>query len=333
MSTRQDAINSTGSHPLAPRVKGPSGRDCIPQQYKLYSHTVEDIERLCSQVSFDEKYLLFVEHSAGVPIIQVGILGPDNYTKNPDQQKIVYGRKWRVEPELPTAEILQTIFLAIEKAREHEIREMFKWKVDTQWVTPFSGHMDFEFIVENAEHLQIASADSHPPTMSLAEINTCLRRVRFDHCQYRALNLIPISTDQWALQISQMPSSHSRLRESQQNTFSIILQGTNTTEITHALMNYFLFRSKRLIEEQLTFQGIPRFSKQFDIDKIAKQNLVLRESHKYSSQEFKTWWHALNNCVDKQRVPQIAHSPFSQKQLNTLDSVDCLSGYSPNLSP
>ena len=69
----------------------------------------------------------------------MGVVGHDNYQKQPATGglKLFFGRKWRVEPELPTSEVIQSVFLAIKKSREHEIRELFKLTLSGSITTPF----------------------------------------------------------------------------------------------------------------------------------------------------------------------------------------------------
>jgi hypothetical protein len=80
----------------------------IPQQFLRYYHTRETVEELVLDIHYDEKLPIFVcEDSSGI-YIQVGVISYDIYIPLQQQpcQKIIYGRKWRVEPELPTSEII-----------------------------------------------------------------------------------------------------------------------------------------------------------------------------------------------------------------------------------
>lgn len=58
--------------------------------------------------------------------VQIGLIGRENYERGPAvrRRKLVYGRKWRLDADTPSSEILQTMYLAIQKAREHEVREL-----------------------------------------------------------------------------------------------------------------------------------------------------------------------------------------------------------------
>lgn len=101
----------------APSVKLKNGKNCIPQHYLRYEHTLESVQNIILNCHFNKSYLIFASSEGDNIYIQIGIIGYDNYISlsKQSQKKIVYGRKWRVEPELPTSEIIQTIFLALKK--------------------------------------------------------------------------------------------------------------------------------------------------------------------------------------------------------------------------
>ncbi len=120
-----------GEEPLtnAPIIELGNGKSCIPQHYLFYKHSLKSVEQIVALVDFDESYPVFAcEDEKGI-YVQVGVIGFDNYHRLSSDKKIVYGRKWRIETQLPSSEIIQTIFLAIKKAREHEIRELFRLEV------------------------------------------------------------------------------------------------------------------------------------------------------------------------------------------------------------
>ncbi|WP_413701791.1 hypothetical protein ACLKMH_09745 [Psychromonas sp. KJ10-10] len=103
--------------PEAPTVQLKNGSFCIPQHYLTYEHTLESVEALICDIEYDERYVVFATQEKNEIYIQVGVVGHDNYVKKSSQKelKLLFGRKWRVEPELPTSEIIQSVFLAIKK--------------------------------------------------------------------------------------------------------------------------------------------------------------------------------------------------------------------------
>ena len=92
--------------PGAPRILIGGGKSCVPQQFLEYCHTLESVEDILSEITFDEDYVRFVSEDATGLYVQIGIIGKDNYRRSlpPGSNKIVYGRKWRVERNLPMPE-------------------------------------------------------------------------------------------------------------------------------------------------------------------------------------------------------------------------------------
>ncbi len=140
----------------APVVKLANGENCTPQHFFSFEHSIDSVEALLASITFNEAYPVFVSKDQASLFIQVGVVGQDNYggvNSNYGPDKIVYGRKWRVEKNLPTSEIIQTVFLAIKKSREHELRELLTLRdSDTGKVsTPFNGHHDLPLMANNSE--------------------------------------------------------------------------------------------------------------------------------------------------------------------------------------
>jgi hypothetical protein len=59
-----------------------------------------------------------------------------------------YCRKWRLSPRITKSEVVQTAFMAVMAAEEHEARENFKFKV----AAVFSPHFDIEALVSLYKH-------------------------------------------------------------------------------------------------------------------------------------------------------------------------------------
>lgn len=57
--------------------------------------------------------------------LQVCFTAPDSKTGEMTEQR---GRKWRLSPHMTRGEIVQTLFLAISVAEEHERRENFQYR-------------------------------------------------------------------------------------------------------------------------------------------------------------------------------------------------------------
>ena len=64
--------------------------------------------------------------------------------RNLDEEFEHYCRKWRISKRMTKSEVVQTVFLAILTAEEHEIRENFKYKGRAI----FAPHFDIEKLVD-----------------------------------------------------------------------------------------------------------------------------------------------------------------------------------------
>ena len=82
------------------------------------------MQEFCSRIQLPEPLVLLVEDS-DVPNIVIGILGPDNYQRH-DELEIVYGRRWRIEPNLSHSELLQTVLLACKVALSTNLESEYK---------------------------------------------------------------------------------------------------------------------------------------------------------------------------------------------------------------
>ena len=126
--------------PFAPSVEFANGEKAVPQQFIDVCRTLESVENVLADISLPKDCILFAGQIDSIVFLQVGIIGHENYPIKLDLQelsisnetsdkpkKIVYGRRWMLEPTTPTSEVVQTAFLAVKKAREHELRELLFW--------------------------------------------------------------------------------------------------------------------------------------------------------------------------------------------------------------
>lgn len=134
----------------SPTVTLNNGNQCIPQHFYTFNHTLESVKKLVKRISFSNKFNPYVFEDESSICLQIEIIGHENYHYSNSKREIkkVYGRKWRIERNLPTSEIIQTTMLAIKVAIEHELRELLKLN-DTQenfTSTPFNNHQDLPLI-------------------------------------------------------------------------------------------------------------------------------------------------------------------------------------------
>jgi hypothetical protein len=314
----------------APKTQLADGRLCVPQHYLSYNHTLESVEALVLDIDYDPRYPVFVskaihdnEH-AGL-YIQVGIIGVDNYKENSNNEsptKIVYGRKWRVEPQLPSSEIIQTVFLALKKAREHEIRELFRLQHNDKTTTPFNGHHDLPLLERSAQRLQKTTNDHNTDstvTNPVAEFNLQLDQVlgelNYAGQEFELLSLLRRPSGQYLVELMMKHSLDSSLPELQERShISFFLAELNINQFLHQLMQQFIVLSDRHVDEHFRYRGFTRFSWNNSVDAIAEISAEVRQLHKDESlKHFHQHWQQNNYETDRSRIPNPAPGPLWDK--------------------
>jgi len=327
--------------PGAPVIKMDDGNNCIPQHYLEYEHTLDSIEQVISDISFSEKYPLFACEDESGLYIMVGVIGKDNYKNHlPDAPlKITYGRKWRVEPNLPSSEIIQTAFLAIKKAREHELRELLRSRSDISGKrsTPFTGHHDTPVLA------QLSDDSGHIPCSSgvlknVHEIKQALMPLSFDYNRFELVALERLKNGLHALTICitdnkslQKPKYfQSDVPEYLGTNFTILLNTLTRSQLYHAIMSEILRIGDRYVDEKFKYRGFTRFSWDNDVEKIGEVSIALRDKEKLiEAVGFNGNFKDINYDVDSTRVPVIRNSAFSDKVLNSLTQFGPIEGHMP----
>jgi hypothetical protein len=97
----------------------------------------EDFLLLLQQINYPgfTFALLRREHQHYLQV--VCLQGTDNQTKEPCSWS---GRKWRLSPHMTNSEVVQTAFLAVLTALEHEARERFTYRGQSV----LDGHFDLD---------------------------------------------------------------------------------------------------------------------------------------------------------------------------------------------
>ncbi len=121
-STESNVENEFGETalPYAPVIAASSGRCVTPQQFLEVNRTLASVEAILACVQVPENFLLFAGQEQGLVYLLCAVIGHENYITRPEQRnelKIVYGRRWLLEPSTPTSEVVQTALLAVKKAR------------------------------------------------------------------------------------------------------------------------------------------------------------------------------------------------------------------------
>ncbi len=311
-------ILQLGEAPIqnAPQIELKNGRRCIPQHFLTYQHSRHTIEGILSHIDYDDRYLLFVDQDTDVPFIQVGIVGFDNYkakTKQPGQ-KIVFGRKWRVEPNLPTSEIIQTAFLALKKAREHEIRELFKVKFKGCSATPFNSHHDLPLLARNRDLVET----SHKYFNDLSD---CVKSIWYEGAQFELTQIEQRHAHQWLVDIA-----------FKQDVFTLILNKLDENALLYSLMDHLISESDRHVDETFTYEGFARFSRRNSVGALAELSANVRGTFadvNCANAHFDKNLAQEKYDTDSSRVPQLTISPYSDSLRQRLNALDIKTGFIP----
>ena len=312
----------------APKAELADGRFCIPQHYLSYQHTLQSVEQLLLDIDFDPRYPVFVsqdnsdKHSnknAGI-YIQVGIVGIVNYKPSNaevSQDKIVYGRKWRIEPQLPTSEIIQTVFLALKKAREHEVRELFRLETLNKTTTPFNNHHDLPLLTNSSDRLQSAkvTGPQSDPSLFKKEIEDALCRINYGGIQFELMTFMARHTGDFLVDLKVIPSNNHTLSELSNTQFiSLFIKKLDVNYFLHQLMQQLIQLSDRYVDEAFTYRGFNRFSWDNNIEAIAQLSSEVRQLHKSEdAKSFTQHWQLNNYETDRSRIPVVASGALWSK--------------------
>jgi hypothetical protein len=310
-------LTGESAHNNAPKAPLANGEYCVPQHYLSYQHTINTVEELILKIAYSKRYPIFVSHNNGDIYLQIGIISTDNYSCEDQNQKIVYGRKWRVEPNLPSSEIIQTIFLAIKKAREHEVRELFRLEImnksdvnkttvtRNKVTTPFNNHHDTPMLVNS--HLRKDCIDE---VISWPDLQIELDAIRYDHASFYIQNIEQRQAHYWLIELEIIPTASTQLAELLKGKLIVlVIEKLTLNEVLHQLMSQLISLSDNQVNENFTYEDVARFSKKKAVKAIASISANTRLLHKAPEQaEFAQHWQTCNYETDLSRVPQLKPS-------------------------
>jgi hypothetical protein len=319
--------------PSAPNIELDDGTNCIPQHYLSYQHTLESVSNIVAEIEYDPNYILFVDHDHGGIFIQIGIVGLDNYiaAQSQDSKKIVYGRRWRVEANLPSSEIIQTAFLALCKAREHEVRELLKWQTTSSTTTPFSCHHDLPLMAMSADTNTKRLNNSED---SFAQLSKVLGSLYYDGASFCLNTITLIDSNNSVLSIKVQAGVHSKLPEiTQSPTICLLVDNLEQDTVLYALMDRLLALSNSHVEEHFSFKGYRRFSRSNSIEKIATLSAKTRRKEILNEKlDFKQLLTHSNYETDTTRVPSIRHGKLGGKIQTQLSRLNVGAGILPRIN-
>lgn len=293
----------------APAVDLPDNTSCIPQHYLTYAHDLASVEAVIADIRFDARYPIFVSEDLGGIFIQIGIIGPDNYKDGPE--KLVYGRRWRVEPNLPTSEIIQTVFLALKKAREHELRECFVLRANGRVSTPFNGHHDLPLLAQQGKSL-------HRVSKTCGSVVALLKRVKFEGVGFKLVEQLKTVSGQHILTLSKKSEAHGLFVDDLPAQMTLITPSLDDNDILYSLMEILIAQSDRFVEETFQYRGFARFSRNVDVMAIGRIGAQTRQCptklipDPKQAQRFIARLKEENYETDETRIPQLSESAYAQ---------------------
>jgi hypothetical protein len=291
----------------SPTVTLKNGSQCIPQHFYTFNHTLESVKKLLKRISFSNKFNPYVFEDKNVICLQIEIIGHENYHYANSKRDIkkVYGRKWRIEKNLPTSEIIQTAMLAIKIAIEHELRELLKLKdtAENFISTPFNNHQDLPLICK--EH-RLLECDKE--ALDITSVYNLLDKLSFNKQEIQIIDL----SKHKDIYILEIKYAQTKTRLNEINFFSwfsnmkstVILQNLSSTEILHVIMKDIISLSNQFVEDHFLFDGVARFSKIISPIKISKLAIQTRKSSSFRlKKEIKKKIKFENLKVDLTRIP------------------------------
>lgn len=306
--------------PEAPKVLLSNGNYCIPQHYLTYHHTLQSVEALICDIEYDPRYVVFAAQEKDEIYIQVGVVGHDNYHKKssqkPKQEKLLFGRKWRVEKELPTSEIIQSVFLAIKKSREHEVRELFKLSLNNSTTTPFNTHIDLPLMAEFYDKNK-CKKDLKKNYSVEENINLTLEKISYDHSNLSLDHVQQRVNGLWLVDIKVKQTSRSTLSEMGATTLYLMLEQISLNTLSRALMQEFVRLSDLHVDKNFSYKGFHRFDPDIDIADIAD---LSQQSRKHElAAHFASEFSKNNQQVDLMRIPMVKAGALAQKHKQIIE--------------
>ncbi len=322
--------NSFGETPLAyaPSIELSNGEKAVPQQFLDVNRQLDNLCNVLAEISLPASYQLFAGQEASCLYLIVGVIGHENYTgykASIYDDKIVYGRRWLIEPSTPTSEIVQTALLAVKKVREHEARELLTVRINQgrNVATPFNCHLDLPLMAANTgELLSVDSARDEG-------VEELLARVRFAGFSFSVINRHRLSNSRI---IELKLEGQSRyFPELGGEIIAVNYCEEHNGDFLHQLMSELIQKGDRHIEESTSFRGFARFSRKINPIDLAKFSYTTRNI-KATDPRFDRNFEDMSYKVDAAKAPAYNAGALGEQQRAKVASVDSLLGYLPRES-
>ncbi|MEH6395606.1 hypothetical protein [Pseudoalteromonas sp.] len=280
----------------APIVQLSNASWVVPQHFLRYQHTLESVNKTLDNIEFSTHFRVLAAKQNEQIYLQVAILSPDNY-RSTKAKKLLFGRRWFVEENLPTSELIQTAFLALKIAREHEVRELFQLESEHGSSTPFNNHHDLPLLAQNPQLTKVA--DNQPQSI----------KKKLARCSFAQASITLIAqqkiTDEQMLYTLRLNCLDCQLSEFNEKTVTFLAADASENTFLHALMSALIANSNDYVSEQFKYAGYARFSKKICAEQIGTLSIVLRSQQALQLCALgKQHASQLNFEIDSSRAPQ-----------------------------
>jgi len=332
MTTSQLNVNTAECHfeqPLtdAPTVHVSDKLQAVPQQFLSYSQSVDSVQCLLERIQYSSHYQLVAGQEGSATYLQVAIIGHDNYQAASQRKpKIVYGRKWFIPVHTPSSEIIQTAFLAIQKAQEHEVRERLVVEHAGCKTTPYSSHMDLPLLCTAIS--QSAEQQAVSTSSSLASLTLFGAEIQLESLvACRAGYLVDVT-------LGDIDDPVFHFLSGQALCFQCHTpkdQAPTAGNIVTALLAAILERCHQQLARTFLFDGVARFNPDWSPQFLAAFSLATRRIQTPLSPQFQQRFASMCQQADMAHAPRL---PFSacQQLLGKLEKMGELEGYLPQPS-
>jgi len=315
--------------PFSPRVPVADGAPVVPQQFLDVRRSLANLENVLAEVSVPDGFQLFAGEENKVLFLIVGVIGEENYPQGDtvaDKPKIVYGRRWLIEPTTPTSEVVQTALLAIKKAREHELRERFKVTVESkqQVATPFNCHQDLPLM---ASHRALFEQDDSSEMTGLA-LENLLSLVTLAGMTFELVQRVQLTHHSIVELLVRPQVVDCDFQELLCEPLIVVVEAPGRAHFLHQLFNACLAKSDRFVEERVAFDGYQRFSHRSSPLEIAKFSIMTRNL-KSTNALFQKQFKDMSYRVDSAKAPAFNGGKLGMQQRELVASYPELQGYRP----
>lgn len=313
--------------PFAPQVSALGELLAVPQQFLSVSRSLSQLETILERIETIDGYLLFAGTIDRMLYLQVGIIGQENYPagKTAHEAKIVYGRRWLIEDSTPTSEVIQTALLAVQKAREHELREKLSIEFDNAGhrATPFNSHQDAPLMARVECTITRYSQDT---------IEQALSKVTFDG---RRLNLVSVESIGETIKVVSLrfEAEHKSVGpigfpELDDHDIIVCFMQIHTNALLHELSEQLIALSNRFVAENFSFEGFKRFSHKVNPIAIAKFSYDTRRPIAVIS-SFAPYFSSMSYQVDSRKAPAFNSGRLGKHQSRQLAEHKVRKGFFP----